>query len=109
MKYHKETTLKMLAKMECDTVCSYDSKMKQTMRRPTSDEQKLLFGIIAGALLAANFGSHRESKESQQAIKDCAEFIAGFLLPNCNNYATVYSRIGKIIDVLEEDEEDERI
>ena len=107
MKYHKESTIKMLANMECDTVCSYNDRMEEVRRNATSEERKLLFGIITGALLAANYGSHRESKEAQQAIKDCAEFIAGFLLPNCNNYDTVYNKIGKIIKVLEEDEEDE--
>lgn len=109
MKWHKETTIKRLAKMECDTVFSYNERMEEVRRNATNEERETLFGIITGALLAANYGSHRESKEAQQAIKDCAEFIAGFLLPNCNNYDTVYNKIGKIIKVLEEDEEDESV
>ena len=106
MKWYKETTLKMLSKMECDTVLSYNDRMEEVRRNATNEERGILFGIIAGALITANYGSHRESKEAQQAIKDCAEFIAGFLLPNCNNYDTVYNKIGKIIKLLEDGEGD---
>ena len=57
-------------------------------RKATEHEQKIIYGIIFGALLAINSGSDLRS------VKDSSEYTVDILLKGVNGYDTIYNRIG---------------
>jgi hypothetical protein len=73
-------------------------------RKATEEERRALTGIIGGALSSIAFYACTDEwkPENVRIVKDTAEFTAIYLLPNINNYNTVYNRIQKIIDLFTE-------
>ncbi len=91
--------------MECAktiVIRTYENgSSKDTRRKTTGKEEKILSNIIAGALYTVLFYSgsndERVHKQTLQHAADTAEFISHGLLPSANGYDSVYLPIKSFV------------
>lgn len=66
-------------------------------RKPTDDEQKILYRVLYSSLLTINFCA-RSNADMQQAIKDASEFTLHQFVPGINAYDSAYCKLWCILD-----------
>ena len=87
---YTEKELREYAEKQAETIVirNYENgNSKDTKRNSHTYENKIIFTIIYGGLLAINNGGDKQS------IKDTCEFIGNLQIPEMNGYDTVYNRI----------------